>query len=176
VLLTIGRLVERKGVDLVIEALPPLLADHPDLAYLVVGSGPREAALRRRARELGLGDRVVFAGAVPDAELPRIYNLARVFVMPSRFIRRKATIEGFGLVYLEAGASGLPVIAGTAGGATDVVRDGENGLLVDPESPAAIGAAIRRLLEHPEEARRMGERGRALALEPPNWGIFDLGR
>lgn len=176
VLLTIGRLVERKGVDLVIEALPPLAETHPDLVYLVAGSGPREAALRRRARQLGLEGRVVFAGAIPDEELPRLYNLARVFVMVSRFIRSKATIEGFGLVYLEAGASGLPVVAGNSGGVADVVRDGENGLLVDPESPAAIAAAIRRLLENPDEARRMGERGRALALAPVNGEIFDLGR
>jgi phosphatidylinositol alpha-1,6-mannosyltransferase len=175
VLLTIGRLVERKGVDLVIEALPRLLAAHPDLVYLVAGSGPHETALRRRARELGLEGRVVFAGAVPDEELPRLYNLVEVFVMVSRFIRRKATIEGFCLVYLEAGASGLPVVAGNSGGVTDVVRDRENGLLVDPESPDRIADAIRFLLEHPEEARRMGERGRALALEPANWEIFDFG-
>jgi phosphatidylinositol alpha-1,6-mannosyltransferase len=174
VLLTIGRLVERKGVDRVIEALPLLLQRHPDLVYLVAGGGPREAALRRLADRLGLGARVIFTGPVAEAELPRLYNLAAVFVMVSRFIRRKATIEGFGLVYLEAGASGLPVVAGTSGGVTDVVRDRENGLLVDPESPAAIAAAVGFLLEHPDEARRLGERGRAQALEPANWEIFDL--
>jgi phosphatidylinositol alpha-1,6-mannosyltransferase len=96
--------------------------------------------------------------------------------MVSRFIRSKATIEGFGLVYLEAGASGLPVVAGNSGGVTDVVRDGENGLLVDPESPAQIAAAVGRLLASPDEARRMGARGRALALEPANWEIFDFDR
>ncbi len=176
VLLTIGRLVERKGVDRVLEALPALAADHPDLAYLVAGSGPHEPALRRRVRELGLEGRVVFAGAVPEEELPRLYNLASVFVMVSRYIRSKATIEGFGLVYLEAGASALPVVAGGSGGVVDVVRDGENGLLVDPESPADVAGALRFLLGHPEEARRMGARGRELALRPANWEIFALDR
>jgi phosphatidylinositol alpha-1,6-mannosyltransferase len=175
-LLTVGRLVERKGVDRTLEALATLAAARADLVYLVAGSGPQEAALRRRARELGVEDRVRFIGAVADADLPRLYNLATVFVMPSRFIRRKATIEGFGLVYLEAGASGLPVVAGRAGGVTDVVRHGENGLLVDPDAPAQIAEAVGFLLDHPEEARRMGERGRAQALEPANWDVLSLGR
>ncbi|HEY5997718.1 MAG TPA: glycosyltransferase family 4 protein [bacterium] len=174
-ILTVGRLVERKGVDRVIEALPGLAAAHPDLVYLVAGSGPQEAALRALARKLGVEDRVRFIGAVADADLPRVYNLATVFVMPSRFISRKATIEGFGLVYLEAGASGLPIVAGRSGGVTDVVRHAENGLLVDPDSPAQIAEAVGFLLEHPEEARRMGERGRAQALEPANWEVLSLG-
>lgn len=143
VLLTVGRLAgeERyKGFDEVMEVLPEL---PPDVAYLIAGSGADAHRLRQRSAELGVSDRVVFTGAFPDSEKADIYNLADVYVMPSRG-------EGFGFVLLEALASGVPVIGSSQDGGREALLDGKLGLLVDPANPAAIRAAIQELLEHGE--------------------------
>jgi phosphatidylinositol alpha-1,6-mannosyltransferase len=157
VILTVGRLsaAERyKGHDRVIAALPGILARVPDAAYLIVGSGDDRPRLAQLAEATGVANRVVLAGEVPDAELGDHFALADVFAMPS-------TGEGFGIVYLEAAASGLPVIAGNAGGSPDALADGRIGRLVDPLAVAEIAAAVTDALEgrHPvpqaaEEARR----------------------
>jgi len=127
---------------------------------LVVGAGPFEPALRRLAQLGGVADRVVFTGAVSDATLVDHYCLGDVFVMPNRRLPDGDT-EGFGLVFLEANACGLPVIAGRDGGSTDAVRHGENGLVVDGTSVAEIAAAMRLLREDAvlrESLRRGGMR------------------
>jgi phosphatidyl-myo-inositol dimannoside synthase len=157
VILTVGRLsaLERyKGHDRVIAALPGILARAPDAVYLVVGAGDDQPRLAHLAGETGVANRVVFAGQVPDAELADHFALAHVFAMPS-------TGEGFGIVYLEAAASGLPVIAGNADGSVDALADGRIGRLVDPLAVDEIEAAVVDALEgrHPvpqaaEEARR----------------------
>ena len=157
VILTVGRLSasERyKGHDRIIAALPGIIACVPDAAYLIVGSGDDQPRLQRLAREAGVGDRVVFAGHVPDPELPDYFGLADVFAMPS-------TGEGFGIAFIEAAASGVPVIGGNCDGSVDALADGRIGRLVDPHAPAEIeGAVIDALLgRHPvpadsEEMRR----------------------
>jgi phosphatidylinositol alpha-1,6-mannosyltransferase len=138
IVLTVGRLSasERyKGHDRVIAALPGVLACIPDAAYLIVGSGDDRPRLARLAQEAGVADRVVFAGQVPEAELADHFALAHVFAMPS-------TGEGFGIVYLEAAASGLPVIAGNRDGSVDALADGRVGRLVDPLAVGEIEAAV----------------------------------
>jgi phosphatidylinositol alpha-1,6-mannosyltransferase len=145
VLLTLGRLSPRKGQDMVIETLPALCKIFPDLTYLVAGDGPSRQALAARAESLGVRDRVVFAGSVPDSEVADTYALADIFIMANRTLPDGET-EGFGLVFLEANACGVPVIAGRAGGSQDAVTDGRNGLTVDGEDAAMIAAAISRLL------------------------------
>jgi phosphatidylinositol alpha-1,6-mannosyltransferase len=142
VLLTVGRLdaAERhKGHDQVIRALPDILAAFADVVYLIVGSGADRARLETLAREVGLASHVVFAGAVSADELPQLYRLADVFVMPS-------TQEGFGIVFVEAAASGLRVIGGNADGSVDALADGAIGTLIDPSDMAALVRAVTTAL------------------------------
>jgi phosphatidylinositol alpha-1,6-mannosyltransferase len=167
VLLTVARLIPRKGNDRVIEALPAMLERVPDLVYLIVGTGPGENWLRAYAQEKGVADRVIFAGRVSDEELSAYYNAANVFIMPNR--KEGADVEGFGIVFLEANACGKPVIGGRSGGAVDAVAHGESGYLVDPCSPPDIAEAAIRLLTDPGLAERMGERGRERAQREFSW-------
>jgi len=139
VLLTVGRIVSQeryKGFDEVIEVLPDLPSD---VVYLIAGGGNDTPRLRAKTHDLGVADRVVFTGLFPEEEKPDLYNLADVYVMPSRG-------EGFGFVFLEAMASGVPVIASSQDGGREAILGGELGLLVDPTNPAAIRAAIEELL------------------------------
>ena len=170
VLLTVARLVERKGHDTVIKALPLLLRSFPNLVYVVAGSGQYVAELRALVSGLDLGEHVVFAGYVPDAELPDLYAISDVFVMPSR--EHPGHVEGFGLVYLEASACGKPVVAGRSGGTADAVEEGVTGFLVDPESPEEIAAALGRILQSPEVAGRMGGEGRRRVERGFTWRHF----
>jgi glycosyltransferase involved in cell wall biosynthesis len=143
VILTVGRLSasERyKGHDRLIAALPSIVAKLPDTAYLIVGSGDDQPRLERLARDEGVADRVVFAGQVPEAELADYFSLAHVFAMPS-------TGEGFGIVFLEAAACGLPVIGGSHDGSVDALAEGRIGRLVNPHSRAEIEAAVVDALE-----------------------------
>jgi phosphatidylinositol alpha-1,6-mannosyltransferase len=144
VLLTVSRLYARKGVDRVIESLPQVLRQIPDLVYLVVGEGSYRPELERLVAHHGLGGSVVFTGAVPDYDLTGHYGLGDVFIMANREMPDGET-EGFGLVFLEANACGLPVIAGMAGGSVDAVTDQVNGLVVDGNDVAAIAAVVVRM-------------------------------
>ncbi|MDR7415105.1 MAG: glycosyltransferase family 4 protein [Armatimonadota bacterium] len=163
VVLTVGRLVPRKGHDLVIRALAALGEELGPVRYVIAGTGPEEDRLRRLAEELGVGGRVIFAGYVPEEDLPGLYAACEVFVMPSRTLKARDGIEGFGTVFLEAGACGKPVIGGKSGGVAEAVEDGVTGWLVDPEDPGELVRALGRLLRDPELRRRMGEAGRARA-------------
>lgn len=162
VLLTVGRLVERKGIDTTLQALPAVLARCPDTRYLIVGSGEYRARLEALVAELGLGEQVIFAGAVPAEELVAHYQLCDLFVMPNRELDNRDT-EGFGLVFLEANACGKAVISGRAGGVVEAVRHGETGLNVDGRDPAAVSSAILELLLDDERRAAMGARGLAVA-------------
>ena len=142
VLLTVGRLdpaERRKGQDQVIRALPGIIAACPDVVYLIVGSGADKARLEALAREVGVANHVVLAGAVAAAELPQLYRLADVFVMPS-------TQEGFGIVFLEAAMSGLRMVGGNADGSADALADGAIGTLIDPTDTAALVGAVTAAL------------------------------
>lgn len=168
-LLTVGRLMPRKGVDTVLRALPALLPEFANLHYIVAGDGPDRLRLERLARELRVSHAVEFLGWISDEELPDLYRRAHVFVMPTREEPEQASIEGFGIVFLEASASGLPVVAGRSGGAVEAVRDGETGLLVPPNDPGVLAQALLRLLRHPELRRQMGTTGRQWVEEKMNW-------
>lgn len=147
VLLTVGRLVERKGHELVIRSLSRLMEMVPDIHYLIVGEGPVRADLEKTAAKCGVSDRITFAGAVGDAMLPSYYHAADLFIMATRQLGTK-DIEGFGIVYLEANAAGLPVIAVRSGGVMDAVQDGTSGVLLDePATPEAIAQATGLLLK-----------------------------
>ena len=166
-LLTVSRLEWHKGIDTTIRALPAVRAAVPRARYAVAGVGPRRAELERLARELGLGDAVRFLGAVPDADLPAVYNAADLYVGASR--RHALLVEGFGISLVEASACGIAVVGGRSGGVPDAVRDGETGLLVDPDEPAAVAAGITTLLRDPERRRQMGAAGRRAVETHYNW-------
>ncbi len=169
VLLTVARLVHRKGIDTVLQALHPLLDRSPDLQYWIVGNGPARKSLEQQAQELGLTHAVRFMDSVSDSELPDIYRRATVFVMPSRADYHAGSVEGFGIVYLEASASGLPVVAARSGGAAEAVLENETGLLVPPDDPQTLAHALLRLLNDPALRQRMGRAGRRWVENEMNW-------
>lgn len=162
-LITVARLQDRyKGHDVVLRAMALIVERVPDARYVIVGDGPLRPSLERLAVELGVGHRVHFAGAVSDEEHDAWLRSAQLFVMPSRLPASGAG-EGFGIVYLEAAARGLPVIAGAVAGALDAVRDGETGLLVDPTDHVAVADAACELLLDPGRAGQLGSQGCAHA-------------
>ena len=155
----ISRMVPRKGQDTLITAWPQVKAQVKDAALLLVGDGPYAPKLRRLAESRHLGDDVIFTGPVPWPELPGYYDTADVFAMPCRTRRAGLDVEGLGIVYLEASATGLPVIGGDSGGAPDAILDGETGYVVRDEP--GLAARITELLTDPAKARAMGEKGQA---------------
>jgi phosphatidylinositol alpha-1,6-mannosyltransferase len=169
VILTVGNLVSRKGQDTVIRALPALLRQVPDVVYLIAGSGPYQGELEKLASDLGVQDRVVFAGRVADEDLPDLYALCDVFVMVSRARIEENDVEGFGIVLLEANACGKPAIGGRSGGIPDALADQVTGLLVDPSSADETSEALARVLTDHELAKRLGEQGRARVLNEFQW-------
>jgi len=172
VLLTLARLVERKGQDKVIEALPLIKKEIPDVRYVICGRGNDEARLRRIVAEQGVSDEVVFAGFVPNGERGAFYGACDVYVMPSREIPDKGDIEGFGITYLEANAFGKPVVGGRSGGISEAVIDGVTGLLVDPCDVEAIASACIRLLRDPDLAGRLGRQGCDRIRREFNWDVI----
>ena len=167
-LLTVARLVPHKGQDAAIEALAALAPDFPDLRYLLVGGGRDRARLEALARSFGVGDRVVFAGMLTDAEIAEAYATATVYVGPSR-LDRGINVEGFGISFVEAGASGTPSVAGDSGGVRSAVRDGETGFVVPPQDIKAIAGALRTLLADPARCEAMGGAARAAVESHYNW-------
>ncbi|MFJ8932097.1 glycosyltransferase family 4 protein [Streptomyces sp. NPDC102364] len=169
VILCAARLVPRKGQDTLIRALPWIRRAVPDAMLLLVGDGPYAPGLRQLALAEGVLDAVVFAGGHSHRALPPFYAAADVFAMPCRTRRCGLEVEGLGIVYLEAAASGLPVLAGDSGGAPDAVRDGETGHVVDGHSVAATADRLTRLLRNPELAHAMGEKGRHWTQSEWTW-------
>ncbi|MGR6969945.1 glycosyltransferase family 4 protein [Streptomyces cynarae] len=172
VVVCVSRLVPRKGQDTLIRALPRVLAKEPETVLLIVGGGPYERDLRRLARETQVADAVHFTGAVPWSQLPAHYGAGDVFAMPCRTRRGGLDVEGLGIVYLEASATGLPVVAGDSGGAPDAVLDGETGWVVRGGSEEETADRIITLLGDPELRRRMGERGRQWIEEKWRWDLL----
>ncbi len=162
VFVTVCRLLEKKGIDHAIRAFAPLAAEFPDCRFLVVGDGAYRDRLVVMAAKLGVGERVVFTGLVAEEELVDHYRLGDVFVMPNRELPNGDT-EGFGLVFLEANACGLAVVAGNAGGSPDAVTDGVNGLVVDGRDVDAIATAMRRLRVDAELRAGLAARGLEVA-------------
>jgi phosphatidylinositol alpha-1,6-mannosyltransferase len=164
VLLTVGTLMPRKGQSAALEALPEVRRAVPDVVYLVAGDGPDAGRLRERAQALALGDSVRLLGAFPDERLPSLYRTADLFVLANRNLP-DGDLEGFGIVYLEAAASGLPVIVGAPAGNSEAVVEGVTAIRADPEDPAALAAAIVGLMRDRARASEMGREGRAFVLD-----------
>ena len=172
VIVCVSRLVPRKGQDTLILAMPRILAVEPETVLLIVGGGPYARELRKLAHETGVADSVRFTGPVPWAELPAHYGAGDVFAMPCRTRRGGLDVEGLGIVYLEASATGLPVVAGDSGGAPDAVLDGETGWVVRGSSVEETADRITVLLGDAELRARMGERGRAWVEEKWRWDLL----
>lgn len=162
----IGRLVPRKGQDRLIDALALLVPRYPGLELALVGSGRLAKALERRARRVGMEDRVHQLGALPHSQVVEWLAAADVFASPCRVRWGGLEVEGFGIVFAEAAAAGLPVLAGRSGGAPEAVADGDTGIVIDGSSTSEVAAGLERILRlSPGGRRRMGERGRVLARE-----------
>ena len=172
VVVSVSRLVKRKGHDVLIRALPELRRRVPDAALLIVGGGPYRATLERIAREAGVADSVVLTGSVPWADLPAHYDAGDVFAMPCRTRRAGLEVEGLGIVFLEASATGLPVIAGRSGGSPDAVLEGETGHVIDGTRVGEVARAVGDLLADPDRTRRMGEAGRAWVEREWRWDVL----
>jgi phosphatidyl-myo-inositol dimannoside synthase len=163
-ILTVARLEDRyKGHDVILRAMPLVRARVPRARWVVIGEGPLRPSLERRALEMGLAGDVHFLGAASDEVRDGWLQAARAFAMPSRLPAGGFAGEGFGIVYLEAGAHGLPVVAGNVGGALDAVLDGRTGLLVDPTDHLAVADALTVLLTDPARAAELGRAGRRYA-------------
>lgn len=172
VILTIGRLVARKGQDTVIRALPAILKEEPLAHYVIAGGGEYEAKLKDLVAQLNLADHVTFTGKFKEEEKAAWYNLCDVFAMVSR-VEKETDIEGFGIVYLEANALGKPVVAGRSGGVEDAVVGNQTGLLVEaPTDTAETTQTILKLLRDPELARRLGQQGKARVARDFNWNTL----
>lgn len=171
VLISVGRLVHRKGQDKLLEALPQILLRHPNVVLLLVGVGPRQKKLKQLVRRNGLEDYVRFIGRINYKELPEYFRLGDLFVMPSRSRLAGLEVEGLGIVYLEASASGIAVLAGASGGAPDAVIPGKTGEIVDGTSVREIASAINELLDHPSRLLEMGAAGREWTEERWSWEI-----
>lgn len=165
----VSRLVPRKGQDMLIRALPAIRQRVHGAALVIVGGGPYRSSLRRLAHSFGVAEHVVFTDGVPSDELPAHHALADVFAMPCRTRGAGLDVEGLGIVYLEASATGVPVVAGRSGGAPETVRDGETGLVVDGWDVGAIAASVSDLLADLDRAARMGAAGRRWVVDNWQW-------
>lgn len=166
--LSVGRLVRRKGFDKMIEALPSLLQRFPSLRYEIVGVGPEERAFRSLAQRLGVAQHVIFLGDISDEELAAAYSRAWCFALPTRRVGA-GDVEGFGIVYLEAAMAGLACVGGLNSGAEDAIADGKSGVLVDGNRSEQIADAVTYLLSDPTRAASMGAYGRDRALREFTW-------
>ena len=172
VVVCVSRLVPRKGQDTLVRAWPAVRVACPDAALLLVGGGDHRDELAGLARSLGVADAVVLTGAVPAGELPAHYAAGDVFAMPCRTRRRGLDVEGLGIVYLEASATGLPVIVGDSGGAPDAVLDGETGYVVDGRDVPAVAERVVTLLRDDALRRRLGRAGRAWVEQQWRWDVL----
>ncbi|MDZ7798397.1 MAG: glycosyltransferase [Patescibacteria group bacterium] len=171
VLLTLGRLVKRKGQDMVIRSLPKILKKIPNLIYLIVGDGPDKEYLQNLTEKLGLKNKVIFTGAVKDNLLKKIpfYQAADLFIMPTREEKEKKDLESFGLAYLEAQSQRIPVILGLAGGTKETIIDRQTGLAVNSKSVNEISQAVIKLLNNYEYSKLLGEKGFNWVKKTFNW-------
>lgn len=172
VIISVGRLVHRKGQDTLIEAMPEIVSNVPDAHLVFIGEGPYKDYLVKRADELNVSQAITFIGRIQYAELPRYICIGDIFAMPSRSRLAGLEVEGLGIVYLEASACGLAVIGGRSGGAPDAVLDGETGLVVDGTYPGEVATAVNTLLSNPTLAQQMGARGRQWIIDEWRWELW----
>jgi phosphatidylinositol alpha-1,6-mannosyltransferase len=169
VVVCVSRLVPRKGQDVLVAALPAIRRQVPDAALLLVGGGPHRDAVQKLAHRHGVAEHVVFTGSVPWAELPRYHAAGDVFAMPCRTRGRGLDVEALGIVFLEAAACGLPVVAGRSGGAPETVREGETGHVVDGRDAEELAEVVGGLLADPERAAKLGRAGREWVRSDWRW-------
>ena len=169
VVVCVSRMVARKGQDVLVRALPLIRARIPDAALLLVGDGPHRPQVERLVDQVGVREHVVLTGRVAWDSTPADYAAGDVFCMPTRTRRGGLEPEALGICYLEAAATGLPVVAGDSGGAPDAVLDGENGFVVDGRDVAAVADRCARLLADAGLARRFGRRGREWVAAAWRW-------
>jgi phosphatidylinositol alpha-1,6-mannosyltransferase len=167
IMLTITRLVSRKGIDTALRAFSRVKQKQPDSLYFVVGEGPQREEFQMLARQLGIADSVRFTGRVPFESLLDYYNACDVFVMPSK--TELPNVEGFGIVFLEAGACGKPVIGTFSGGIPSAIVNGETGFLVSEGDFEELSKALERLFVDKELAKKMGNKGREHVQNEANW-------
>ncbi|MEZ0066633.1 phosphatidylinositol alpha-1,6-mannosyltransferase [Streptacidiphilus sp. MAP12-20] len=172
VVVCVSRLVKRKGQDTLIRAWPAVLSRFPDAVLLIVGGGPYRADLEKLAAATGVAASVVFTGAVPWEELPAHYGAGDVYAMPCRTRRGGLDVEGLGIVYLEASATGLPVVAGDSGGAPDAVREGETGYVVPGRDRGELAERLIELLNDESLRTRMGAAGRQWVEQAWRWDLL----
>jgi phosphatidylinositol alpha-1,6-mannosyltransferase len=168
----VSRLVPRKGQDMLVRALPRLRERVPGTVLLLVGGGPYRVRLMELARSHGVAEHVVFTGSVPWEELPAHYAAGDVFAMPARTRGKGLDVEGLGIVYLEASATGLPVVAGRSGGAPETVLDEVTGHVVDGRNLDQLVDTLSPLLADPVRARRMGQAGREWVSRHWRWDVL----
>jgi len=172
VIVSVGRLVHRKGQDTLIAALPNILQHHPTAHILMVGEGPYRERLEKLVAKLNVSNAITFIGRIQHSDLPRYISAGDIFAMPSRSRLAGLEVEGLGIVYLEASSCELPVVAGKSGGAPDAVIEGVTGLTVDGTSPEDVASAIISLFDDPEAARAMGVAGRKWIYSDWRWEIW----
>jgi phosphatidylinositol alpha-1,6-mannosyltransferase len=165
----LSRLVPRKGQDMLIRALPAIRQRVAGAVLVIVGGGPYLATLRQLAERFGVSEHVTFTGGIPSAELPAYHAMADVFAMPCRTRGAGLDVEGLGIVFLEASATGVPVIAGCSGGAPETVQHNKTGLLVDGRSVSQIADAVTEMLADPDRAAAMGAAGRDWVTAQWRW-------
>jgi glycosyltransferase involved in cell wall biosynthesis len=174
-LVTVCRLVRKKGVDFLIGAMPTLFERFPKLHLLVVGSGRQRNKLRRQAARSSAAERITFAGRVEHDDIESAYAAADAFVLASRVQVDRVTglrdAETMGRVLCEANAAGLPVIAARSGGIPSVVTHGENGLLFEPDDVESLATQLRRVIDEPEFMSDLTRRGRELASTKFDWSF-----
>ena len=168
VLLTVARLVPRKNHKVVLQSLPSVLQQVPNLKYLIAGEGPEQENLQKLVRDLRLDDVVIFVGNIPNNEISEFYNLCDVFIMVNR-LEAGGDVESFGMVFTEANALCKPVIGGRSGGSAEAVVDGKTGFLVDPNDPQEVGDRLLLLLKNAELSNRMGVAGWERVKREFNW-------
>jgi phosphatidyl-myo-inositol dimannoside synthase len=171
IVVCVSRMVPRKGQDTLIRAWPKVCAEVSDAILLLVGDGPYRKDLERLASQLDVSAAVRFTGPVPQAELPAYYDAGDVFAMPCRTRRAGLDVEGLGIVYLEASATGLPVIGGDSGGAPDAILQEETGYVVPGHDTHAVAERIAELLSDPVKAKAMGEKGLAWVDREWRWEL-----
>lgn len=158
----VGRVVQEKGVHVLIEAVPRVLAENPLAKFVVAGTGDLLPALRKRAWDLGVGEKVLFTGFIPDEDRDRLYKVASCAVFPSLY-------EPFGIVALEAMAAKVPVVVSLVGGLQEVVKHGETGITVYPDNPESLAWGINHTLSRPDWAAQRVENAYRMVVEEYNW-------
>lgn len=171
ILLTLSRIIPRKGHDIVIKSLPKVIRDIPQLLYVIAGAGERgwETYLRELSKSLGLQNHVIFLGYVSDLEKVQLYNLCHVYIMVSKDMDHKGDSEGFGITFLEANACGKPVIGSRSGGIPEAVADGQSGLLVEPGNIEETEQAIIRLFQDKKLYQQLSIKGKNRILDQFTW-------